>query len=100
MNRKKQHRGGPDAVSLSNLLPDKTGELRLEVVGGDTSFAGDGVRDRGTGLGLLSRKKLKSCQCDETEVENNKKKLNIFYEGRLIKKNEYERFVNVYRRQR
>ena len=95
MNRKKQHRGGPDAVSLSNLLPDKTGELRLEVVGGDTSFAGDGVRDRGTGLGLLSRKKLKSCQCDETEVENNKKKLDIFDEGRLIK-----RFVNVYRRQR
>lgn len=42
-----------------HLLPDNIGELRLEVVGGDTSFAGDGVRDR-AGLGLRSRKKLKS----------------------------------------
>lgn len=53
-------------VIQSQHLPDKTGELRLEVVGGDTSFAGDGVRDR-AGLGLLSRKKLKSCQ---TYTEN------------------------------
>lgn len=39
-------------------LPD-TGELPLEVAGGETSFDGDGVRDR-AGVGLGSRKKLKS----------------------------------------
>jgi hypothetical protein len=60
-------------VIQSQHLPDKTGELRLEVVGGDTSFAGDGVRDR-AGLGLLSRKKLKSCQ----HTENRKKEIRTF----------------------
>lgn len=47
-------------------LPE-TGELPLDVAGGEASLAGDGVRDR-AGVGLGSRKKLKSCNVTKSAL--------------------------------